>query len=465
MFKTLRNAWSIPELRHKILFTFFIFILYRIGAALPVPFLEYTALDAAMSGGSLFNGGNILAYLNQLSGGALSNATLFALAVSPYITAQIVIQLLTVAIPALERLSKEGEEGRKKIDKITRYLTVGLALITSFGYYKILDSYGVIADGGSAFANFFIGATIILCYTAGAMLIMWLAEKIDDQGIGNGISMILFANIIAGLPTTVQTFVSEISSYVDLAKADKIAIGSTGATVVAAVLSVLAIVIMLASIVFVVYMSDAERRIPVQYAKRVVGRKMYGGQNSTLPIKLNMSGVMPIIFASTIVSLPVTIISLCNPAEGTFWYDVEVALGSRSWIYALVMFLLIIAFAYFYISISFNPVEVSNNLMQQGGSIPGIRPGRPTAQYITKVLNKVVLMGAFFLGIVSCVPVVINIISTDLTMDVAANFAGVGLGILSFSGNTLLIVVGVILETVREMESQMAMRHYKGFLN
>ena len=450
MLKTLRNAWAVPELRQKMLFTLFILLLYRVGAAIPVPFITATGLKVAELGGS----GSIFSYLNILSGDAFSKGTLFALAVSPYITAQIVIQLLAVAIPALEKLSKQGEEGRKKLERITRYLTVGLALITAFGYYKLLNStqmrnyYGeIVTQGSNKFENVFIAVTIILCYTAGASLIMWLAEKIDEQGIGNGISMILFANILCGIPSTIASFSAQITEYL---KKDNSYVA------VAVVLSILAILVVLASIIFMVYMTDAERRIPVQYAKRVVGRKMYGGQNSNLPIKLNMSGVMPIIFASTIVSLPVTIIYLCQPKEGGFWSKVQHALSSDNWIYAVVLFVLIIAFAYFYISISFNPVEVANNLMQQGGSIPGIRPGKPTAQYIQKVLNKVVLMGAFFLGIIACVPLVINIISTEIF--------SVGIGVVSYSGNSLLIVVGVALETVRDMESQMAMRHYKGFL-
>ena len=450
MLKTLRNAWSIPELRQKMLFTLFIVLLYRVGAAIPVPFITATGLKVAELGGS----GSIFSYLNILSGDAFSKGTLFALAVSPYITAQIVIQLLAVAIPALEKLSKQGEEGRKKLERITRYLTVGLALITAFGYYRLLNStqmrnyYGeIVTQGSNKFENVFIAVTIILCYTAGASLIMWLAEKIDEQGIGNGISMILFANILCGIPSTIASFSAQITEYL---KKDNSYVA------VAVVLSILAILVVLASIIFMVYMTDAERRIPVQYAKRVVGRKMYGGQNSNLPIKLNMSGVMPIIFASTIVSLPVTIIYLCQPKEGGFWSKVQHALSSDNWIYAVVLFVLIIAFAYFYISISFNPVEVANNLMQQGGSIPGIRPGKPTAQYIQKVLNKVVLMGAFFLGIIACVPLIINIISTELF--------SVGIGVVSFSGSSLLIVVGVALETIRDMESQLAMRHYKGFL-
>ncbi len=450
MFKTLVNAWKVPEIRKKIIFTIIILVIYRIGAAIPVPFIDNTILNVA----TVYGTGSIFTYLNILSGDAFSKATLFALSVSPYITAQIVIQLLTVAIPALERLSKEGPEGQKKINKITRYLTVGLALITAYGYYSLLTSsnvtnyYGNIVYAAEGFWKWFVAITIIFCYTAGAILIMWLGEKVDEQGIGNGISMMLFANIVCGLPSTISTFVNDINTY--LSKSDSI-------LAVAIVLCVLAVVIVVASILFITYMNDAERRIPIQYSKRVVGRKVYGGQNSNLPIKLTMSGVLPIIFASTLVSLPVTIIYFFGPKEGTFWYSVQQALSSGSWLYALFMFILIIAFAYFYTSITFNPVEVSNNIMQQGGSIPGIRPGKPTAQYISKILNKIVLMGAFFLGIISVVPLIINIVSTE--------FFSVGLGIVSFSGSTLLIVVGVVLETFRDIESQLALRHYKGFLN
>ena len=335
--------------------------------------------------------------------------------------------------------------GRKKIDKLTRILTVVLAIVTAYGYYALLKTqYGVIADT-KGFAGVFIAVVIIGSYTAGAAIIMWLGQNIDEQGIGNGISLLLFANIVAAIPSTAKSFASTLG-------AAEIAVW---AEVLCAVGTVLLI---LASIIFVVYMSDAERRIPIQYAKRVVGRKVYGGQNSNLPIKLNMSGVMPIIFANTIVSLPVTIIYFARPsvateADTSGWAKIYRAFSSESWIYILILFALIIAFAYFYISISFNPVEVSSNLMQNGGSIPGIRPGKPTAQYITKVLNKVILMGAFFLSIVACVPLIVNIASGGL------------LGVMALSGSTLLIVVGVALETVRELESQMALRHYKGFLN
>ena len=442
MFKTLRNAWAIPELRRKMLFTLFIVFLYRVGAAIPIPFIDYQTMQATAN---LFSTG-VFSYLNILSGQAFSQATLLALSVTPYINASIIMQLLTIAIPALERMSKNGEAGRKQIEKITRYVTVGIAVITAYGYYAILGSSAFTGvEGGfvtynEGFAKYFAMIVIIACYTAGASLVMWLGERIDEQGIGNGISMILFANIVAGLPSTFVQFNSNLAI-------------EEVATWLRIVLWVAVILVMVGSLVFVTYMSDAERRIPVQYAKRTVGRKQYGGQSSNLPIKLNMSGVMPIIFASTIVSLPITIISFFTPEEGTFWYHVYNALQTDSVIYMILLFVLIIAFAYFYISISFNPVEVANNMMQNGGSIPGIRPGRPTAQYITKVLNKVVLMGALFLGIVACFPLLLNIVTGGL------------LNVISFSGSTLLIVVGVILETVREMEAQMTTRHYKGFLD
>lgn len=442
MFKTLRNAWKIREIRSKILFTLLIIALYRIGTAIPVPFLNY---DALLSTGTstIFTTG-VFGYFDILSGGALSSPALFALSVTPYINAQIIMQLLTVAIPPLERLAKNGEQGRKKIEKITRYLTCVLAVITSIGYYAILSNLGLIS---SSEVNWFFKAfVIVVVFTAGASIIMWLGEKIDEQGIGNGISMILFANIVAALPNNIIKYVGSLQA------------SETVAVWAKWILGILTFIIMIASILFVTYMTDAERRIPVQYAKRVVGRKMYGGQNSNLPIKLNMSGVMPVIFASTIVSIVPTILAFIEQGKGesfkkgSFGYVLGQLFNTSSAFYIILLFVLIIAFAYFYISISFNPVEVSNNLMQQGGFIPGIRPGKPTAQYITKVLNKVVLMGAFFLGIVACVPHILNAISGGL------------LGLIAFSGTTLLIVVGVILETVRELEAQMTMRHYKGFL-
>ena len=445
MFKTLRNAWAIPELRRKMLFTLFIVFLYRVGAALPIPFIDYDQIQmyANMSEG-------IFAYLNILSGYAFSSATLLALSVTPYINASIIMQLLAVAIPALERLSKAGEEGRKKIEKITRYVTVGIAVISAYGYYALLSSetMGGFVIYTEGFAKWFAMFVIVACYTAGACLVMWLGEKIDEQGIGNGISMILFANIVSGLPSM---FVQFHQNLQEKRPADALLFANDNVpTWFQIILWVAVILVIVGSLIFVTYMSDAERRIPVQYAKRTVGRKQYGGQSSNLPIKLNMSGVMPIIFASTIISLPITIMQFAGTKETNFFYK---ALSTDSVIYAILLFVLIIAFAYFYISISFNPIEVANNLQQQGGTIQGIRPGRPTAMYITKVLNKIILMGALILGIIACFPLVLNIVTGGL------------LNVIAFSGSTLLIVVGVILETVREMEAQMTMRHYKGFLD
>ena len=438
MFKTFKNAFKIPELRSKILFTLLIIVIYRIGSVIPVPFTNVGELGAAYSQTGFLN------YMSMLSGSAFAQGTLFALGVSPYITAQIVIQLLTIAIPALERLAKNGEDGRKKIDTITRYVTVALSIVTAIGYYFIMENqYGLVKTG---YDNAFGIIVIIACYVAGASIVMWLGEKIDEQCIGNGISILLFANIVSGLPYQIAAYSNTLST-------------SEKATWIIVLMATLAIVITLANVIFVVAMSDAERRIPVQYAKRVVGRKVYGGQNTNLPIKLNMSGVMPIIFANTLVSLPITIVTIVENAKiknggslGKFGTWLKSALDSTSWFYIILLLVLIIAFAYFYISISFNPVEVSNNLMQNGGFVPGIRPGKPTAMYITKILNKVTLMGAFFLSIIACVPLILNVVSGGL------------LGVIAFSGSTMLIVVGVIIETVREIEAQMTMRHYKGFL-
>ena len=441
MFKTLRNAWNISEIRSKILFTLLIIALYRIGVAIPVPFVDYAAINLA-TGSTIMTDG-ILGYLNILSGGALAHSKMFALSVTPYINAQIIIQLLTVAFPKLEEIAKDGEAGRRKIDKITRIMTVALAVITAVGYFFLLRQGGFIYEGGAHIV--FKAIVMVACFTAGSALIMWLGEKIDEQGIGNGISMILFANIVSGIPGIASTFITSLQAEKDVQVWLKWVLG------------ILTLLIVVGSLIFVTYMSDAERRIPVQYAKRVVGRKMYGGQNSNLPIKLNMSGVMPIIFASTIVSFIPTVLTIVEYFTGafkekTFWYVVKHLFDADSALYIILLFVLIIAFAYFYISISFNPVEVSNNLMQQGGFIPGIRPGKPTVQYIKKVLNKVILMGAFILGLIACIPLILNAVSGGL------------LGVVSFSGSTLLIVVGVILETVRELEAQMTMRHYKGFL-
>ena len=432
MFKTLKNAWSIPEMRRKLLFTLFIIILYRMGAAVRIPFVSADTLNILKD---VQSGGNIFNYLNILSGDSFAKATLFALSISPYITASIVMQLLAIAIPPLERLSKSGEEGQKKITQITRLVTVALAFLTAFGYYMFMKQSGFLTTAGEGVLGGFV---IVFCYAAGASLIMWLAEKINENGIGNGISIILFANILASLVGTAkQLFDVATSGAWNLVFVEVILFAS------------------LAMVTFVVFITNSERRLPVQYAKKVVGRKMYGGQSSTLPIKLNMSGVMPIIFANSIVALPGTIalIAGINTTSGKgFWATFLGLFNYNSWLYVILFFILIILFSYFYILISFNPIEVSNNLKKNGGFIPGIRPGKPTSDYITRVLNRVTLMGAIFLSIVSVLPLVINIISET-------NIAS-----LAFGGSSLLIVVGVILETTREIEAQMTMRHYKGFL-
>ena len=424
MFQTFKNAWKIAELRSKIIFTLVIVLLYRLGSVIPVPFVNAEALSTAFDNQSLF------AYFNILSGQAFSQATLFALSISPYITSSIVIQLLTIAIPALERLSKEGPEGRKKLTQITRYCTVGLALLTAIGYYTYLrNSLGILTDN-----SLFAGAVIIACYCAGASIIMWLAEKINEYGIGNGISIILFANITASLPSIL---------YAAFVRAD---VGKLGFLI-----PVITVVILLAMILFIVYVTNAERRLPVQYAKRQVGRRMYGGQNTYIPMKLNMSGVMPIIFASSIAAIPQTIALIFPPKTNGIWSKIVNVFSSTSPVYMVIYFLLIIGFAYFYLAISFNPVEVANNLKNNGGSVPGIRPGKPTVDYITKILGRITLIGAIFLGLVATLPLIVGFISEDL--------AG-----LAFGGSSLLILVSVAIETEKEIEAQMTMRHYKGFL-
>ena len=430
MLKTFVNAWKIPDLRRKMIFTLIIVLLYRVGSAIPVPYVT----GEIASGLSEYG---IFAYLNLFTGGALERSTLFALGVSPYITAQIVIQLLTIAIPALERLSKDGDAGRKKIDKITRYVSIGLSVITAYGYYALLNSYGVVN------ADTFGVIVMIACYCAGASLVMWLCERIDENGIGNGVSIILFVNIISGGRRIVELIVSHIQD----GKAANI------------ICDAVSLVIMALVIALIVFITNSERRIPVQYAKRVVGRKMYGGQNSNLPLKLNMAGVMPIIFASSITALPSTIAAFTRTepslAKGaTFWQKLVYILTPNYHVVGVVIFLaLLFAFSYFYIAISFNTVEVSNNLKKNGGFIPGIRPGKPTSDYVQKVLNKITLVGAIFLAFIAGVPMIISLFAQEYFS-----------AILALSGSSLLIVVGVALETAHELESQMAMRHYKGFL-
>ena len=423
MLQTLKNAWKVNDIRRKMIFTIIVVVLYRLGCAIPVPYVNAAALSADIKSAGE---SNLLGYFNLLSGDSFSKGTLFALSISPYITASIVMQLLTIAIPALERMSKDGPEGQKKITQITRYVTVALALITAFGYYLTIKRQGDLVEG----AGVFEAIVIISAYCAGAALIMWLGEKINDHGIGNGISIILFANIVSRGPDLFLYWIEffKAGQYVSFAAV---------------------LIIMLAIITFIVWFTDAERRLGVQYAKRQVGRKMYGGMNTHLPIKLNMSGVMPIIFAQSIVALPATIgmIVGADTTQGFFKY-----FSMTSYVGAFLNFALIIAFAYFYLAISFNTVEVANNLKKNGGTIIGIRPGKPTADYIKKVVNRVTLIGALFLGFVSIFPQVANWLSSNR------------LGGLVFGGSSLLIIIGVALETVRDLESQVSMRNYKGFL-
>lgn len=442
MFKTLKNAWKTPDLQKKMLFTLFIVLLYRLGACICVP---YVSADIADSFNSMY-GSSVLGLMSILSGGAMEYATLFALSVSPYITASIVIQLLTIAIPPLERLAKDGANGQKKIAAITRYVTVALALITSYGYSMLLKTQGWLVK-----SDWFAMIVINACFCAGAALVMWLAEKINEKGIGNGISVVLFANIISRIPSMAQS----LWNGVIINRAYHWAVG------VAIAIGVLAIVV--ASVGFVVWVTNSERRIPIQYAKRVVGRKMYGGQATNLPIKLNMTGVMPIIFASSIVSIPATITAFIPNQENGFVKFVENFFSPTTWEYLVVYLLLIVAFSYFYVMISFNPVEVSNNIAANGGAVRGLRPGRPTVQYIQKILKRVTLIGAFFLCIVAGFPMLVTVVTTALTN---AGVTGMpDLSLLTFGGSSLLIVVGVALETVRDIEAQLSLRTSKGFLD
>ena len=428
MFQTLKNAWHMPELRKKILYTLFILLIFRFGSCIPVPFINTDLLAAYFEQASV--SGSMLGYLNMFTGGGLSTATIFAMSITPYINASIILQLLTVAIPALERMVKDGgEEGRKKIASWTRYLAVILGLLQGFSYYALLRSNGFLSNNSALAA-----AAIILTFTAGTALIMWLGEHITQNGIGNGISIILFAGIISRGPSLFSTFYNLFRG------------GVSGI-----VSAVLMIIIGLAIVVFIVFMSNAERRIPVQYAKRVVGRKMYGGQSTHLPIKVNAAGVMPVIFASSILSLPQTIAMFWQPAEDSLGYHILNLFSQTSVFYIVLYGLLILAFAYFYASIQFNPIEIANNLKKNGGFIPGFRPGKPTSDFITKALGKVTFVGAIFLCIVAVLPLIVGAISPTLS--------NVALG-----GTSVIIVVGVALDTVKQLEAQMLMRHHKGFL-
>ena len=428
MLETLRNAWVIKEIRNKIFFTIFIILIFRVGSVVPVPYIDVAALKAAM--GSEAGGVNeFFSYLSILTGGGLEYGAIFALSVTPYINSSIIIQLLCVAIPALERLSKEGEEGQKKLAQITRFATVVLALIQGTAYFIYLKNSGYLSVKGGA--TVFAGFVIVLAFTAGSALVMWLGERIDEKGIGNGISMLLFAGILSRGPQAFRAlwaYFFELKQYV-------------------AVIGI--VLIFLAVIMFVVWMTHAERRIPVQYAKRVVGNKMYGGQNTHIPIKVNMSGVMPIIFASSILMLPTMILSFTKNTA-TSWYKFLSLFSVQGVFYAVVYFFLIIGFAYFYATIQFNPIEMANNLRKNGGAVPGIRPGKPTSDFISKILSRITLMGAIFLSVIAILPILVG------------SIGGIN---ISLGGTSLLIMVGVALDTVRNLESQMMMRHYKGFLD
>ena len=421
MIETVKNAWKIPELRKKLTFVLFAIVIFRLGFAIYVPFVDTKSLALQFS---TLNNGNLLGYFNTLSGGGFATASIFAMSIYPYINSSIIIQLLQVAIPALERLAKEGgEEGKKKIQTIIRVTTLVLAAIMAFGYYITLKTYGVLTR-----TDAWSGIVIVMTMIAGSMFVMWLGDQITEKGIGNGISMILLVGIVSQGMKAVTTVFS-LAWW--------------------AILIILAIC--LGIIAFIVFITEAERRIPVQYAKRVVGRKQYGGQSTHLPMKVNMSGVMPVIFASTICGVPATIVGFTQPAQGTFWYNLAndwFAPGAPA--YIIIYVLLIFAFAYFYSTIQFNPIEVANNMKKNGGFIPGFRPGKPTSDFIAKVLNKITMMGAIFLAIIAALPLILSNIPS--------------LGALGIGGTTTLIMVSVSLETVRAIEGEMMMRHYKGFL-
>ena len=440
MIQTIKNAWKIPELRKKIMFTVFALLIFRLGSAVPVPFVNTTLLGNYLNNMS----GTIFGLMNAMSGGAFATTTVFALGVQPYINSSIIIQLLTVAIPALERLQKEGgEEGRKKIAAITRYTTVAIALLQGFGYYTLIKANGLLNLGGMN--GVWAGIVIVVSFTAGSAFIMWLGEQITEFGIGNGISIILFAGIVSRVPSMVQTLWLGVTNNISGISGDNVfSLPWWGA--------VLIVVGMLAIVVFIVFISNAERRLPVQYAKRVVGRKMYGGQSSHIPMKVNMSGVMPIIFAQSIASLPATIGAFAGwdtTTEG-FGGGLMRVFDTAGLLYSVIYFLLILGFSYFYSTMQFNPIEVANNLKKNGGFIPGFRPGKPTADFIHKVLNKITLFGALYLSVIAIAP----IITQNLT----------GARNLAIGGTSIIIVVSVALETMKALEAQMLMRHYKGFL-
>ncbi len=444
MIQTIRNAWKIPEIRRKILFTALIIFVYRLGAAIPVPFLDIG--EGGILGTQTVTSATFLDYINMISGNAFNYGTIFAMSITPYINSSIIIQLLTVAIPALERLSKEGEEGRKKIAKITRYVTIALGLLQAIAYYVFLSSQNALATtDGSTFAKIFQAVAIILILTAGTSITMWLGEQINDKGIGNGISVILFAGIVSRIPQ----YVTQLYRYLEM----------RGAYIPVTVIATVALLLM---VVFIVWMDNAERRIPVQYTKRVVGRKMYGGQSSHIPIKVNMSGVLPVIFASSILSLPTTVQMFVTVDSESGWSKFFNLFTTEHWAYSIIYFVLIIFFAYFYSSIQYNPIEMANNLAKNSGTIPGVRTGRPTSDYIAKVISKIVLLGALLLSVIALFPIIYSQITSWILVDLMEKTTAFS---VSLGGTSIIILVGVAIETVTQLESQMMMRHYKGFLD
>ncbi len=468
MITTIRNAWKIEELRKKLLFTLFALLIFRLGAVIPVPFIDSDALAGELSRQS----GTIFGLLNAMSGDAFAQATIFALSIQPYINSSIIIELLCIAIPALERMQKEGgEEGRKKIAAITRYTTVGIAILQGFGYFTLIRSWGLLNPAGGM-PVWLTGIIIVTAFTAGSAFLMWLGEQITEFGIGNGISMILFAGIVARVPSMISSMITGVSRWNEVRSVGQDALltqmtttytnlGYPNAAAQAQsyvdsamhpVFIPLFLIGMLALVIFIVFITNSERRIPVQYSKRVVGRKMYGGQSTNLPMKVNMSGVLPIIFAQSIASLPATIAGFAGVSaqSGGFGGAFMRVFDSNGVLYCVVYFLLIVGFSYFYASVQFNPVEVANNLKNNGGFVPGFRPGRPTADFLRKVLSKITMFGALYLAVIAILPIITGNI--------------IGSRSLSLGGTSVIIVVGVALETVKALEAQMLMRHYKGFL-
>ena len=442
MIQTIRSAWKVQELRNKLLFTIFALLIFRVGSAIPVPFIDTESLKTYMASQS----SSIFGLLNVMSGDAFAQATVFALSIQPYINSSIIVQLLTIAIPALEKMARdEGEEGKKKIAAITRYATVAIALLQAFGYYKLISYYELVADG------LWPAFVIILAFTAGSAFLMWLGEQITEFGVGNGISIILFGGIIARGPHMVSSMINGVRVW---------ASGSTSATTASLHPAFIPLILVgiLLLVVFIVFITNSERRVPVQYAKRVVGRKMYGGQSSHIPIKVNMSGVMPIIFAQAIASIPATIGMFVPSAqtEGSGWNTFLKVFDSNGLIYCVVYFLLIIVFSYFYNTIQFNPVEIANNLKKNGGFVPGFRPGKPTADFLARVINRLTMFGAIYLAVVALLPAI--------TGNIMLAFGSSAGNSLAIGGTSIIIVVGVALETVKVLEAQLMMRHYKGFL-